>query len=207
MDGSGKSTQAQMLKKWIEENLSVPAHVVREPGGCEQSELIRQHLKSGTPLDPYTQLMLFSMARYFVIENVILPYLERGHYVIMDRFIGSTNAYQYRTGGVTYKEFLDTTTKICPKALSLEKEGLTFYIEVPLETALQRIRERNGENPSVDPFENEKFLEKVKAGYDLLYKTYALPRHICINGDMAPGAVFDSVVTEFQKNVQHVSEH
>ncbi|HNH87359.1 MAG TPA: dTMP kinase, partial [Solirubrobacterales bacterium] len=91
VDGSGKTTQAAMLA----DALGASAMTLREPGGTDAAERIRQLLADPeTPLDPIAELMLFCAARADLVSRVIRPALEIGRTVICDRFTDSTIAYQ-----------------------------------------------------------------------------------------------------------------
>ena len=91
VDGSGKTTQAALLAR----AMGTRAMTLREPGGTEAAERIRQLLADpDTPLDPIAELMLFCAARADLVSRVILSALEVGRIVICDRFTDSTIAYQ-----------------------------------------------------------------------------------------------------------------
>jgi dTMP kinase len=91
IDGSGKSTQAALLL----EKLGSDARLVREPGGTEAAERIRELLADPSlELDPLAELLLFSAARADLLARVVRPHLEAGHDVVSDRFADSTVAYQ-----------------------------------------------------------------------------------------------------------------
>ena len=94
-DGVGKSTQAQMLASWFEAHGRTAIHV-HEPGGTQLGEKIRSLLlsKEQEGMTAISELMLFEAARAQVMQEVIIPALERGDAVICDRFVDSTLAYQ-----------------------------------------------------------------------------------------------------------------
>lgn len=97
IDGSGKSTQAQLLA----EELGSDTLLVREPGGTPAAERVRDLLADGAiDLDPLAELMLFCAARADLVERVIRPALEAGRDVISDRFADSTVAYQGAARGL-----------------------------------------------------------------------------------------------------------
>jgi dTMP kinase len=91
IDGSGKSTQAQLLA----EELGSDTLLVREPGGTAAAEQVRGLLADGDiDLDPLAELMLFCAARADLVTKVIRPALEADRDVVSDRFADSTVAYQ-----------------------------------------------------------------------------------------------------------------
>ena len=94
IDGSGKSTQIQLLKEMLEKRNHVVT-ILREPGGNILSEQIRQLLlDSKEQVDPRCELLLFTAARAQLVGSVIRPALEAGNIVICDRYIDSSVAYQ-----------------------------------------------------------------------------------------------------------------
>ncbi len=91
IDGSGKSTQARLLA----EALGPETLLIREPGGTEAAERIRELLADpSVELDPFAELLLFSAARADLIARVIRPALEAGTDIVADRFADSSVAYQ-----------------------------------------------------------------------------------------------------------------
>jgi len=91
IDGSGKSTQAKLLA----EALGPETLLIREPGGTEAAERIRELLADPSlELDPFAELLLFSAARADLVSRVIRPALETGRTVVADRFADSSIAYQ-----------------------------------------------------------------------------------------------------------------
>ena len=90
IDRSGKTTQARMLA----EALGDEAVLVREPGGTQAAERIRDLVKGDTSLSPMPETLLFGAARADLVERVIRPALASGKTVIGDRYVDSTVAYQ-----------------------------------------------------------------------------------------------------------------
>lgn len=100
-EGAGKSTQVSIL---VNRLLSAGRHVIatREPGGSPAAEQIREALLSGKvrPFGPFAEALLFSVARQDHVDSVIAEALAQGKWVVCDRFLNSTRAYQGVTGGV-----------------------------------------------------------------------------------------------------------
>ena len=92
-DGTGKSTQASILKKNLDD-LSIDSTLVREPGSTSFSEKIREILIENTEIETLTELLLFQASRSELVKKVIIPNLESGKVVITDRFSDSSIAYQ-----------------------------------------------------------------------------------------------------------------
>ena len=133
IDGSGKTTQAELLAEKLT-SIQQSNIIIREPGGTPLGESIRKELKSNPNLDPVTQLFLFSACRTELIKDVINPNLEEGHIVICDRYIFSTIAYQGHAEGlnIAYIENM----------IDLSSGGLTpdivIFIDTPVEIAKKR---------------------------------------------------------------------
>jgi dTMP kinase len=110
VDGSGKSTQARLLVEALGEGTVA----IREPGGTEAAERIRELLADpGVELEPLAELMLFLAARADLTERVIRPALEAGRHVVADRFSDSSVAYQGAARGLGVGEVIglcDTAT-------------------------------------------------------------------------------------------------
>tara|TARA_A100001037_G_C15145497_1_gene636113 strand:+ start:710 stop:1360 length:651 start_codon:yes stop_codon:yes gene_type:complete len=140
-EGAGKTTQVKLLKKSL---MAIGINVVdtREPGGSSEAEMVRELLVSG-PLerwDPFSEAMLHFVARRSHINTLIKPALDRGDWVICDRFSDSTIAYQGFGQGVAHEKL-----EIL-RELSIEKfaPDMTFILDIPAETGLKRAALRKG---------------------------------------------------------------
>ena len=106
IDGSGKSTQAKLLA----EALGAETLLIREPGGTEAAERIRELLADpAVELDPFAELLLFLAARADLTARVIRPALEAGRDVVADRFADSSVAYQGAARGLGVGETISLT--------------------------------------------------------------------------------------------------
>lgn len=93
-DGSGKTTQAELLREWFEQQGRAVVRT-REPGGTEAGKTIREIvLHSRGELDDRTEALLFAADRAHHIHTIVRPALERGEVVIQDRYLDSSVAYQ-----------------------------------------------------------------------------------------------------------------
>ena len=154
VDGSGKTTQAAMLAR----ALGSSAMTLREPGGTEAAEQIRQLLADPeTPLDPIAELMLFCAARADLVSRVIRPALEIGRTVICDRFTDSTIAYQ----GVARNLGIVRVRELSEVATDGLVPDLTLLLQVDPAFGLDRAE-------SDDRFEAEgvRFQEQVAEAYE-----------------------------------------
>jgi len=93
LDGSGKSTQAELLRARLEAD-GEEVVATREPGGTELGERIRDLVLHGGHVAPWAEALLYAASRAQHVEEVILPALDRGASVICDRYVDSSVAYQ-----------------------------------------------------------------------------------------------------------------
>src|SRR5919198_1488524 len=93
IDGSGKSTQATLLHDWLVGQQHEVVYT-REPGGTALGEGVRQLLLEGPDMTAWAEAALYASARAELVERVIRPALERDAWVICDRYIDSSVAYQ-----------------------------------------------------------------------------------------------------------------
>lgn len=148
-EGSGKSTQVSRLADRLRlQGLEVVT--TREPGGSPGAEAIRHLLLSGAAksLGPEGEAMLFAAARSDHVDNVIRPALERGAWVVCDRFHDSTRIYQGVLGNVDPK-LINALERI---AVGEIVPDLTIVLDIPVELGLARVKAR-GQEP--DRFEAE----------------------------------------------------
>lgn len=131
VDGSGKSTQAQLLA----EALGPETISIREPGGTDAAERIRELLADGTvSLQPLAELLLFLAARADLTERVIVPALEAGRDVVADRFSDSSVAYQGSARGLGVGEVIG----LCDQATEGLWPDLTLLLKIDPELSLVR---------------------------------------------------------------------
>ena len=142
-EGAGKSTQAQMLAAALEAR-GIACVVTREPGGTPGAEAIRQLLLGldGEGWHPRAEALLFAAARSDHVERLIRPALQAGKWVICDRFVDSSRAYQGGAGGLSDADVL-ALHRVGSEGLLPD---LTLLVEVSPETATRRTRARDGED-------------------------------------------------------------
>lgn len=147
-EGAGKSTQIRRLERWLKSR-GVETLLTREPGGSPAAEAIRTVLLDGTaaPFGPEAEAILFAVARRDHVRRVIRPALERGAWVLCDRFIDSTRAYQ---GGEVPSERLKQLEEL---ALDGVFPDLTIVLDLPVELGLARAKARDG--GEIDRFEGD----------------------------------------------------
>lgn len=158
IDGAGKSTQ----HAWMVGRLRQLGHTVvatREPGGTPLGEKLRALLLA-EPMHLETEALLMFAARREHVAQVIQPALERGEWVLCDRFVDASFAYQGGGRGLDWKKLDDLSHWV----LGDLQPDLTLIFDAPVEIAQQRLHAATS-NP--DRFEQEQaaFFEKVRAAY------------------------------------------
>ncbi|HEX8743357.1 MAG TPA: dTMP kinase [Thermoleophilaceae bacterium] len=140
IDRSGKTTQARMLA----ERLGARALAVREPGGTELGERLRELLKGTVAMTAHGEALLFAAARAQLVAEVIRPALEAGSVVVSDRFVDSSLAYQGAARGLG----VDAVARVNDWATGSLRPDLTFLLELETGAAASRAGE-------ADRFEDE----------------------------------------------------
>ena len=162
-EGSGKSTHIKIIAERLNA-AKLRAIVTREPGGSPGAEIIRHLVLSGMGklLGPDAETLLFAAARDDHVRTVIKPALNRGIWVLCDRFSDSTRAYQGSLGKVA-PEVLNAMERVTIGDL---KPDLTIILDVPVEVAMQRTARRRGSGEP-DRFEAEdlKFHQDLRDAY------------------------------------------
>ena len=162
-EGTGKSTHATRLAERLR-SFGVGVHQTREPGGSVGAEIIRYVILSGVakPLGPEAEAVLFAAARNDHLNTVIRPALERGVWVICDRFADSTRVYQGVAGNVDARSIRALERIVVGDT----KPDLTFILDAPAAQGMQRAAKRRG-NSDADRFEDEAlaFHEKLRDGF------------------------------------------
>ena len=161
-DGAGKTT---VLKEILPEIQKMKREIVptREPGGVRVAEEIRQIIldPKNTEIDSKTELMLFAASRRLHMQEKMLPALQAGKVVIVDRFIDSSVAYQGygRDLGV---EVVDWLNYFATDGL---KPDLTLYFDVDTDVALERIMKNRADEVNRLDLERAEMHRKVREGY------------------------------------------
>ena len=165
IDGSGKSTQINLLKTKFDKN-NINNIVVREPGGNVVSEKIRNILLDNrNNINEYTEVLLFMSSRSQLVNEIIKPALKNNQFVLCDRYIDSTIAYQGYGRGINKKN-IDILNDFAIQGV-LPK--LTLFFDLNINTALNRM------SINKDRMEksNLQFWKNVRSGYLELSKKYS----------------------------------
>ena len=191
-EGAGKSSQIRQLA----DRLTASGRTVvttREPGGTATAESIRRLLLSDVvkQLGAEGEAVLFAAARADHVERVIRPELRAGKWVLCDRFIDSTRAYQGAAGGVD-EALLGALDRV---AVGRTMPNLTIVLDVPVEVGLARTAERRaaaGENP--DRFERDDVvLHELRRQAFLQIAANEADRCVVIDANQAEDVVGEAV--------------
>ncbi|MBF0139432.1 MAG: dTMP kinase [Magnetococcales bacterium] len=163
-EGAGKSTQVMLLAERLA-GCGVDVVVTREPGGCPFAEQLRALLVSGPPegITAKTELLLMTAARVEHVRQVIQPALDRGRWVVCDRFFDSTWAYQGCGRGMDVA-FLESLHRWSVGELVPD---LTLFVALDVEYGLQRSGDRLRNRSVENRFEAEdvSFHQRVQDGF------------------------------------------
>ena len=158
-EGVGKTTLINRVEQWLQQQQR-PYLRTREPGGTPLAEQIRSLLLTPQvePMAADCELLLLFAARAQHLQQVIVPALQADHWVLCDRFIDASFAYQAAGRGITsikIQQLVDLFVPVLPER--------TFWLDAPVELGLQRAQQRG----QLDRFEQEKveFFQKVRACY------------------------------------------
>lgn len=160
IEGAGKSTHAAFLADWLK-GRGIPVTAAREPGGTALGERLRAILLDPEipAMPPRAELLLMFAARSASLAEIIIPALDEGSWVICDRFVDSSYAYQAYGRGIpmAHVEALDK------QVLGGLHPDLTILLDAPVDLGLSR---KAGPRDS-DRFEreNREFFERVRRGY------------------------------------------
>jgi dTMP kinase len=159
-EGVGKSTNLQFIRQFLEQR-QIEVTVTREPGGTAVAEKIRSILlaQHEEPISAQAELLLVFAARAQHVQQVILPALQRGHWVLSDRFTDATYAYQ---GGGRNMD-MQTIAWLETMVQGDLRPDLTLVLDAPVGIGLQRAKHRG----ALDRFESEQrsFFERVRQTY------------------------------------------
>lgn len=188
-DGSGKSTQAELLRAALAaEGRDVV--LTREPGGTELGERARELVLNGPPMGAWAEAALYAASRAEHVEEVIRPALDRGAIVLCDRYIDSSLAYQGVARGLGVDAVLELNLAVTGGLLP----DLTFVLLVDLDTAAGRYA------GSPDRLEREgtALQAKVAAAYGELAGRFP-ERIVTVNADRPPNEIRDEIRELFRQ--------
>jgi len=161
VDGSGKSTQRERVAEALRA-AGIEVVLTREPGGTPVAERLREILLSvhDEPLSGTTELLTVFAARAQHLDQVIRPWVQKGAWVLCDRFTASTFAYQVHARGLSRSLF----DSLIQEVVGETRPDITLFFDLPEDMAAERLRKRRGKIDRLDA-ESAEFFRKVRAGY------------------------------------------
>ncbi len=162
IDFSGKTTQIELLRKKLESG-GATVQVIREPGGTYISEQIRDILldKNHQEMTDICEVFLYSAARNQLVNEQIIPELRAGNFIIADRYVDSTTAYQ----GFGRRLPLDLINNINQAATEGLLPGLTFILDIDTAAVNKRKQKRNSATDRLE-ISGDEFYDRVLKGYN-----------------------------------------
>jgi dTMP kinase len=195
-EGAGKTTQAALLVERLQRT-GLTVLKTREPGGTPRAEAIREILLSGKAkrFGPLGEAVLFYAARESHLELSIRPALERGEWVICDRFSDSTRAYQGAAGGLPLSVLgiLDTAV------VGSTRPDLTLIFDLPPELGLRRTAERKRQSTNDEA--SDKALDRFETMNMAFHRSLREEFLAIAKAEPERCAVIDAA-----RDVQHVAE-
>jgi len=193
IDFSGKSTQIELFKDYLEEH-NKKVEILREPGGTEISEKVRQVLLDNKNDEMFAEaeLLMFSASRAQLVREKIRPYLEKGIYVISDRYHDSSTAYQGYGRGIP----IETVKQIHQLAIGDTILDLTFFIDIPVGIANERRKKKSkGKLDRIELADTE-FYNRVRTGYLEIAKKEE--RFKVIDGTQTIETIQNQIISELE---------
>jgi dTMP kinase len=192
VDGTGKTTLATALLERLT-NRGVDARLMREPGGVETSERIRELVKDpALTIGPRAEALLYAAARAQLVDQALAPVLESGAWVLLDRFVDSSLAYQ----GVGRGLGVDAVRELNRFATGDLTPDRTLLLSLDPGVARARASDRGtaaGEAPDRLELEGDEFFARIREAY-LALATAEPDRIRIVDASQAPGAVVDQAL-------------
>ena len=199
IDGCGKTTQIKLLAGLLTKH-GREVVIIREPGGTDFSESIRNILLSHKfDIEPVTELLLFEASRSNLIKKVIKPALDSGKIVLTDRFYDSTTAYQGYGRGLDLKSVI-FCNELATDAL---KPDITIFLDVSIKTSLRRSGGRKQDRIEVA---GNEFFERVRKGYHDIAKNEP-QRFYIINAENEINITHNHIITLLNKHCPGILNH
>ena len=203
IDGCGKTTQIRHLANWLPNSGLMPQgaklHLTREPGGTEFGIALRQLLLN-TPgkaaPEPLAELLLYAADRAQHVSNLISPALNKGNWILSDRFSGSTLAYQGYGRNLNLK-VIEQLERIATKGLIPD---LTLWFDIPVKVSLAR---RGSKSEDRIEAEGIDFLNRVAAGFTALAQERAWVK---VQADQKPASVSKYLESELKRHFKGSQE-
>lgn len=190
-EGSGKTVQSKLLYEYLL-SIGIKCIHTREPGGTKFAEDIRKKLKKKNIL-PISELLLILSARYDHVTQIIKPALEKGKWVICDRFVDSTLCYQ----GIMQNLTVDTVAKWHNEVTTDLWPDLTYLLDAPASITAERLNLRSVSEDKYDSLSLNQH-EEIRNGFLKLAKKFS-NRFITISGNNNISEIHSVILEKMDK--------
>ncbi|MBT1279065.1 dTMP kinase [Thermoanaerobacter sp. CM-CNRG TB177] len=191
IDGCGKTTQIKFLKEYLLKK-GYNILVLREPGGTNVGEKVRDILLDKYNfISPVTEMLLYASSRAQLVEEKILPAIEEGKIVLLDRFVDSSYVYQGYARGLGIEK-VKIVNEIATMGILPD---VTIYIDITPEEAMKRRGKREADRLERESWD---FHKKVREGYIKLVKEYP-KRFVFIDGMQEIVKVHQDIIDAVKK--------
>ncbi len=195
LDGSGKSTLMRSFKESLQSR-QVKFEEVFDPGGTSVGDKVRQVLlsKEDKPASE-TELLLYQASRAELVSKRIKPALDRGEWVVSDRYYQSTLAFQGYGRGLSIPN-IKWLSNFATGGLAPD---VVIWVDTPVDVCQQRLQKRRSEGEGLDRLEEEKlsFHKKVYEGYKESSETDKESHWIVLNGLQTPEELYEELSQKF----------
>lgn len=192
IEGVGKTTNLQFIESWLTDK-NIPYIVTREPGGTPLGEQLRQLLLHGDAVSSKAELLLMFAARAQHLDEVILPALNEGKWVICDRFTDSTFAYQ-GGGRQLNPEWIKSLESLVHESM---QPDVTLLLDAPVEIGRARAAKRSAS----DRIESEDLVFFNRVRDTFLHRARLYPRFRIIDACQPLETVQENVATILEQLV------
>lgn len=198
IEGVGKTTQVRYLVEFLKTR-GIPVVSTREPGGTPLAEAIRHLILSPNldePMQDDTELLLLAAARAQHVQQLIQPHLNTGVWVVCDRFVDATFAYQGGGRGIS----LARIQTLMQWTLGDFRPDWTLWLDLPVADAMERLNHRPQKKDRLE-LEPDGFFERVRRVYESLTAQHP-DRLIRIDASLPPERVFEQIKTQLINRVK-----
>ena len=189
LDGSGKTTQVELLRTRLEAD-GREVVTAREPGGTALGEELRRLVLHGDEMTPWAEALLYAAARAELVDRVVAPALSRGADVLLDRYLDSSVVYQGVGRGLGFDEVLELNLLAVGGLLP----DRTFVLAVDPAAAATRV----GSSPDRIERAGTDFHERVAAGYERLAELYPT-RVVILDGSQPAAALAERILDDVRR--------
>ncbi len=178
IDGAGKSTHVEFIRDYLQSH-GIEVVITREPGGTVIGEKIRELLLNSEHMHHNTELLLYFASRQEIIRQVIVPNLDAGRWVLADRFVDASIAYQGGGRQLGIAKVKQIYAMLEPMLIT----DMTFLFDAPLELAMERLN--RGEKDRIEQEGLEFFARVQNAYYQLEHEQPQRIKRIITNQAMS----------------------